>query len=183
MRRSSYRRPTCLTSQPYSHTHGISVSIQYSFCSVPLEPGPFGPSLSWFILRLLLPQTFNKLSQFFVSRQRWCRSRDLNPEPTDYKSVALPIAPYQHIVNDSGPLTCPLVFFQMSQLFRRCPEAYIVDFTSRCAVTGRKGGSRTHSTKFLRLVCLPIPSLSEIGYVIYMPNDINVYFSSVPMLV
>ena len=30
-------------------------------------------------------------SHFATSPKKWCRNQDLNPEPTDYKSVALPI--------------------------------------------------------------------------------------------
>ena len=30
--------------------------------------------------------------------QKWCRPEDLNPQPTDYKSVALPIELDRHIV-------------------------------------------------------------------------------------
>ena len=29
--------------------------------------------------------------------QKWCRQEDLNPQPTDYKSVALPIELHRHI--------------------------------------------------------------------------------------
>ena len=27
---------------------------------------------------------------------RWCRKQDLNPQPTDYKSVALPVELFRH---------------------------------------------------------------------------------------
>ena len=41
--------------------------------------------------------------------QKWCRNQDLNPEPTDYKSVALPIELFRHyiMVGDIGlePMT------------------------------------------------------------------------------
>lgn len=56
-----------------------------------------------------------------------------------------------------------------------------LETVTRLTCIGRKGGSRTHSIKFLRLACLPVPSLSEIGYVIYMPNDVNV--SSLGLLI
>ena len=39
---------------------------------------------------------------------KWCRNQDLNPEPTDYKSVALPIELFrQQMVGDIGlePMT------------------------------------------------------------------------------
>ena len=29
---------------------------------------------------------------------KWCRPEDLNPQPTDYKSVALPIELHQHLI-------------------------------------------------------------------------------------
>ena len=29
--------------------------------------------------------------------RKWCRKRDLNPQPTAYKAVALPIEPFRHI--------------------------------------------------------------------------------------
>ncbi len=33
----------------------------------------------------------------------WCRREDLNPQPTDYKSVALPIELHRHkVVDDDG---------------------------------------------------------------------------------
>ena len=35
--------------------------------------------------------------------KKWCRPEDLNPQPTDYKSVALPIELGRHImVEDDG---------------------------------------------------------------------------------
>ncbi len=36
-----------------------------------------------------------KISIFLY--KRWCRPEDLNPQPTDYKSVALPIELGRHI--------------------------------------------------------------------------------------
>ena len=47
-------------------------------------------------------------SHFATSPIKWCRNQDLNPEPTDYKSVALPIELFRHImVGDIGlePMT------------------------------------------------------------------------------
>ena len=49
-------------------------------------------------------------SHFATSPNKWCRNQDLNPEPTDYKSVALPIELFRHInkmVGDIGlePMT------------------------------------------------------------------------------
>ena len=42
-------------------------------------------------------------SLFATSPNKWCRNQDLNPEPTDYKSVALPIELFRHImVGDTG---------------------------------------------------------------------------------
>ena len=35
-------------------------------------------------------------SHFATSPKKWCRNQDLNPEPTDYKSVALPIELFRH---------------------------------------------------------------------------------------
>ena len=35
-------------------------------------------------------------SLFATSPKKWCRNQDLNPEPTDYKSVALPIELFRH---------------------------------------------------------------------------------------
>ena len=32
----------------------------------------------------------------------WCRKQDLNPQPTDYKSVALPIELFRHLFNYGG---------------------------------------------------------------------------------
>ena len=67
-------------------------------CSVPLEPGPLGPSLSWFYTAatshcLDCTSQFNEL---FVSRQRWSRKWDSNPQPRDYKSRAPPIVLSRH---------------------------------------------------------------------------------------
>lgn len=36
-------------------------------------------------------------SLFATSPKKWCRNQDLNPEPTDYKSVALPIELFRHL--------------------------------------------------------------------------------------
>ncbi len=35
----------------------------------------------------------------FANPPKWCRREDLNPQPTDYKSVALPIELHRHIAN------------------------------------------------------------------------------------
>ena len=47
VRKSPYRRPTCLASQPYSHTHSLPVSIQYSFSfsSIGARPSRTVPQL------------------------------------------------------------------------------------------------------------------------------------------
>ena len=37
-------------------------------------------------------------SHFATPPLRWCRPEDLNPQPTDYKSVALPIELGRHII-------------------------------------------------------------------------------------
>ena len=55
-------------------------------------------------------------SHFATSPKKWCRNQDLNPEPTDYKSVALPIELFrQH--NNGGRLRTrtadPLLVRQM----------------------------------------------------------------------
>ncbi len=34
--------------------------------------------------------------------KKWCRPEDLNPQPTDYKSVALPVELGRHMVEDAG---------------------------------------------------------------------------------
>ena len=46
-------------------------------------------------------------SHFATSPIKWCRNQDLNPEPTDYKSVALPIELFRQMVGDIGlePMT------------------------------------------------------------------------------
>ena len=31
------------------------------------------------------------------AKKQWCRQEDLNPQPTDYKSVALPVELHRHI--------------------------------------------------------------------------------------
>ncbi len=33
-----------------------------------------------------------------MARTKWCRRKDLNPQPTDYKSVALPVELHRHKV-------------------------------------------------------------------------------------
>ncbi len=40
-----------------------------------------------------LPRLATSLSphSYFIFKKIWCRLEDLNPQPTDYKSVALPI--------------------------------------------------------------------------------------------
>ena len=35
-------------------------------------------------------------SHFATPPEIWCRRKDLNPQPTDYKSVALPIELHRH---------------------------------------------------------------------------------------
>ena len=47
-------------------------------------------------------------SHFATSPKKWCRNQESNPEPTDYKSVALPIELFRQImVGDIGlePIT------------------------------------------------------------------------------
>ena len=34
--------------------------------------------------------------------ETWCRQEDLNPQPTDYKSVALPVELHRHYYGGSG---------------------------------------------------------------------------------
>ena len=34
----------------------------------------------------------------FATIAIWCRKQDLNPQPTDYKSVALPIELFRHLM-------------------------------------------------------------------------------------
>ena len=47
-----------------------------------------------------------RLATSLPLRYRWCRQEDLNPQPTDYKSVALPIELHRQIsykmVEDDG---------------------------------------------------------------------------------
>ena len=38
----------------------------------------------------------------FATIAVWCRKQDLNPQPTDYKSVALPIELFRHLFNYGG---------------------------------------------------------------------------------
>ncbi len=38
-----------------------------------------------------------RLATSLPHRNSWCRRKDLNPQPTDYKSVALPIELHRHI--------------------------------------------------------------------------------------
>ena len=35
-------------------------------------------------------------------KKKQCRQEDLNPQPTDYKSVALPVELHRHMVEDDG---------------------------------------------------------------------------------
>ena len=35
-----------------------------------------------------------------MARKKWCRQEDLNPQPTDYKSVALPIELHRRAISD-----------------------------------------------------------------------------------
>ncbi len=35
----------------------------------------------------------------FANPPEWCRREDLNPQPTDYKSVALPVELHRHITH------------------------------------------------------------------------------------
>ncbi len=35
-------------------------------------------------------------SHFATSPKKWCRNQESNPEPTDYKSVALPVELFRH---------------------------------------------------------------------------------------
>ena len=45
---------------------------------------------------------------FATTPKKWCRKQESNPQPTDYKSVALPVAPFrQNMVGDIGlePMT------------------------------------------------------------------------------
>ncbi len=38
----------------------------------------------------------------FANPPKWCRREDLNPQPTDYKSVALPVELHRHIKLNGG---------------------------------------------------------------------------------
>ena len=38
----------------------------------------------------------------FATIAIWCRKQDLNPQPTDYKSVALPIELFRHFYYGGG---------------------------------------------------------------------------------
>ena len=57
-----------------------------------------------------------------LSLQEWCRKQDLNPQPTDYKSVALPIELFRHkyilysfaIPNPLSTDCCRTVFILLS---------------------------------------------------------------------
>ena len=44
----------------------------------------------------LLPQDFKSCVSTYSTTLPWCRLQDLNPKPTDYKSVALPIELSRH---------------------------------------------------------------------------------------
>ena len=46
----------------------------------------------------------------------WSRQEDLNPQPTDYKSVALPIELYRHSLRDFFIISC---FHDLSTLFSK----------------------------------------------------------------
>src|SRR5690625_6919895 len=45
----------------------------------------------------------------------WCRPEDLNPQPTDYKSVALPVELDRHIIGR-------IKFYSSSSFIRRIPD-------------------------------------------------------------
>ena len=47
-----------------------------------------------FLFFYIKTRTFNSSSLLSI----WCRKQDLNPQPTDYKSVALPIELFRHIL-------------------------------------------------------------------------------------
>ena len=40
--------------------------------------------------------SLSRLASSLPLQKKWCRNQDLNPEPTDYKSVALPIELFRH---------------------------------------------------------------------------------------
>ena len=46
--------------------------------------------------------SLSRLASSLPLHKKWCRNQDLNPEPTDYKSVALPIELFRHMVGDTG---------------------------------------------------------------------------------
>ena len=53
-------------------------------------------------------------SHFATSPKKWCRNQDLNPEPTDYKSVALPIELFRQNGGRYRTRTCdPLLVRQV----------------------------------------------------------------------
>ena len=51
--------------------------------------------------------SLSRLATSLPLQKKWCRNQDLNPEPTDYKSVALPIELFRRMVGDIGlePMT------------------------------------------------------------------------------
>jgi hypothetical protein len=70
--------------------------------------------------------------------ERWCRPEDLNPQPTDYKSVALPIELGRQIFNHGGlrrsrtadTLSFNQVLYQLSY------QAYILLYLLMAVWTG-----------------------------------------------
>ena len=79
----------------------------------------------------------------------WSWRRDLNPQPADYKSAALPIVLRQHIENPGKDALLP------SSALLLAPISDFMELRDY----GRRGGSRTHSPRGNRFtVCRDSPT-------------------------
>ena len=56
-------------------------------------------------------------SHFATPPKKWCRREDLNPQPTDYKSVALPVELHRQMLI----LICIILWWGMTGSNRRPP--------------------------------------------------------------
>jgi hypothetical protein len=92
----------------YQLSYGIIVEILVGFepTIVGLQPTalPLGYRIIWGEHRELNPdtQSYNLAPYHYAMLPIWCREQELNPQPTDYKTVALPIELSRHMAVSTG---------------------------------------------------------------------------------
>ena len=59
-----------------------------------------------------------------MARKNWCRQEDLNPQPPDYKSVALPTELMAHVISLSDVYYNNMIFHMNAIVFLKLSFDY-----------------------------------------------------------